>query len=240
VQVAFGGSPSALALGASSYTGVDPLDPTGNFASHTGTGNAPQSLSVSVAIQAGDYTVDVLCGSSSGGAPSPGVGALQSQRWRRSTGDLTGVGSTQPNVTSDGRATMSWTLDGSGSIDWSIATVPLNPAPPAPDAGPDVAPDLAPDLGEPDLPVDLAPDLPPEDAAPEDAAPDAGAPDQAEDAAVPDVALPTDDVAPGTVDVNWRVGCACRTGGRSGGVWPVAIVLLAVWRRRWTRTRRLR
>jgi hypothetical protein len=115
VQVTFSGSPSAVAVGASSFTGVDPQDPTDPFASHTGGGNPPQSLSVSVAIQAGDYTVDVLCSTSSNGAPSPTVGSLQTQRWRRSTGILTGVASTQPNVTSDGRATMSWTLDGPGA-----------------------------------------------------------------------------------------------------------------------------
>src|SRR5262249_54236627 len=146
---------------------------TDSFASHTGTGNAPQDLSVSVAISAGDFTVDVLCGASSAGAPTPKTGALQTQRWRHSGSTLTGVGSTQPNVTSDGRATMSWTLDGSGSIAWSIATVPLNPAPaaPPPDAGPDGAPDVAPDLAadtaEPDLAADLAADVT------EDTAPDA-------------------------------------------------------------------
>jgi MYXO-CTERM domain-containing protein len=249
VQVSFSGSPSSVAVGATSYTGVDPRDPTGNFASHSGSGGGPQSLSVSVAIQAGDYTVDVLCGASNAGAPNPSVGALQTQRWRRSNGTLTGVGSSQPNITSDGRATMSWTLDGPGTIDWSISTVPLNPAPPPPppDAGPDLAPDVAPDLA-PDVSADLPPDLAEPDLAAdlpgEDAAPDAEADagvvrDAAEEDAGPDLPPEEEDAASGMVDVNLKVGCACRAGGRAGGAWPALLLVgLLLRRRALPRTRR--
>jgi MYXO-CTERM domain-containing protein len=246
MQINFSNGPSVVVAAVSSYTGVDSRNPTDPFASHTGTGGGPQDLSVSVAIDAGDFTVDVLCGASSGGAPSPKAGALQTQRWRRSSSTLLGVGSTQPNITSDGRATMSWTLDGPGTIDWSIATVPLNPAPapPPPDAGPDLAPDVAPDVA-PDLAGDLAPDVAPDLPAPEDVAevePDAGVADTGD--AAPDVAAPEQDsevVGPQMVDVNLRVGCACRTGGRAGGGALPLLLLATLWfrrRRSWTDRRR--
>ena len=244
VKVTLSGSPTVVA-GASSYTGVNPRDPTGNYASHTGNGNAPQSLSVSVAIDANDYTVDVLCGAGAGSAPTTKAGPDQTQRWQRSSGKVTGVGSTQPN-TRGGRATMSWTLGGSGNIDWSISTTPLNPLPPPPpppppdagvdgspdvgfDVGSDVAPDSGPDIPEPDASPDL-----PDDATPADAAADVSEPTEA---AAPVDAEDSPDVAPQTAEVHLRVGCACRTGGADqGGAWPLLLAIAGwiAWRRRAT------
>jgi MYXO-CTERM domain-containing protein len=238
VKLTLSGSPT-VAVGASSYTGVNPQDPTGNYASHTGNGNAPQSLSVSVAIDANDYTVDVLCGAGAGSAPTPKAGADQTQRWRRSSGKVTGVGSTQPN-TRGGRATMSWTLDGSGNIDWSISTTPLNPLPPPPppplpDAGPDTSPDVSADLATDSVPDALEPDASPDladDTVPADAAEDVAEPPEA---ASPADAEVSPDAAPQTAEVHLRVGCACRTGGADrGGAWSLLLAIAGwiAWRRR--------
>jgi MYXO-CTERM domain-containing protein len=226
---------SALAVGASSYSGVDPRDPTGPFASHTGNGSSPQDLSTSAAIDAGDFTVDVLCGTSSSGAPTPSAGSGQTQRWRRSTATMTGVGSSQQN-NSGGRATMSWTLTGSGNIDWSIATFVLNPSPAPPDAAPDVGPDVMPDLSQ-DLAADLAPDLAADLASPDLAEPDAAqdaALDAAADAGEADAA-PDAEVTPAIAEYRLRVGCACRTGGPpSGGGLLLVVVVVAFHRGRRT------
>jgi MYXO-CTERM domain-containing protein len=236
LHVVFGGGPSGYVVAPSWYSGVDPRDPTGPFASHTGSGDSPQDLSTSVANEANDFTVDVLCGTGSG-APTPAAGSGQTQRWRRSMGNLTGVGSSQQN-NSGGRATMSWTLTGSGSIDWSIATFPLKPAPPGPDAAADAPPDVMPDATEPDVAADLAPPDLAEDTTPADLAEPDAEPDRAADLAgdlPPEEDAGPDDVAPATADYHLRVGCACRTGGAepAGAAMPVLVgALLALVRRR--------
>jgi MYXO-CTERM domain-containing protein len=241
VSIKLGGDPRDMVAGATSYTGVDQAAPLGRFASHTGTDNAPVSLETSVAIEAGDYAVDVVCGTG-GAPPDTKAGSGQTERWGHGQGTLGAAGSTQPNG-SAGRANMAWTLGGSGAIDWTIATAALKPAP-VPDAGVDAmvdaqSPDAAVDASA-DV-VDSAPDAEPPivDAAAE-AAPDLGAPDLvAPEGPAPDVApaeVPPPAQDAGEVhDVRLRVGCACDLGGASegpGGGWLVLLALVAISARR--------
>jgi MYXO-CTERM domain-containing protein len=252
------GNPAGVIAGASSFVGVDQARPVGAFGSHTGTDNAPASAEVSVANAADDLTFDIVCGTSAA-APSPDPGQGQSQRWERTRGTLAAAGSTQLNA-SAGRANMTWTLNGNGSIEWAIATAPLKPAPP-PDAGPDVAPDLAPDVApdlerdrpEPETAIDLAApeDLvevaPPEEAAVAeadaavDAAPDVAAPDLGRELPPPPADAPEEEDGGRRRDVRLQVGCACQTGGPAGGGAAGLVLLalaLALGRRRFSEGRR--
>jgi hypothetical protein len=232
VSIELDGDPQSVVAGAASLTGVDQASPRGRFASHTGTNDSPVSLETSVAIAGGDYTVDVVCGSG-GAAPDTKAGAGQTERWGRAQGTLGAAGSTQTNA-SAGRANMAWTLKGAGSIDWTIATAALKPAPVAasgPDAGSDAGPDVAPML-------DAAPDLADSftdaaaEALPPDGAADLVPADAAAEVEAIDVATPAEDAGE-THDVELRVGCACRTGGPGeGGGWILALVLAALSVRR--------
>jgi hypothetical protein len=233
VTLVASGNASAVIAGASSYVGVDPARPVGPFASHAGTDNAPASAEVSVANTADDLTFDIVCGTGAA-APTPNQGPGQSTRWERTRGNLAAAGSTQLNAGS-GRANMSWTLNGNGAIEWTIATAPLKPAPPL-DAGPDSALDSAPDLA-PDLAIDdSVPEAAVEVAAPEDLV-DVAPP--AEAAVLPDAAdlvgqppppadAPEEDEGASRRDVRLQVGCACDAGGAPGGGTGLMLLVMAL------------
>lgn len=114
---------TAVAAGATSFSGVDQTAPLGTKNS---SGNSSTTASVVVSSAIGELVVDAV--SATGDASTLTVGGGQTQRWNNKTGtsggDAIGAGSTADGAAS---VTMSWTLGVSKS--WAVIAVPLKPAP---------------------------------------------------------------------------------------------------------------
>ena len=107
-----------IVVGVTTFTEVHQSSPLGTF---NGAQNSSSTPSVNISSAVGELVFDVISVRSSS---SLTVGSGQTQRWNTNTGsEIWGGGSTKSGA---GTTTMSWTP--SGSVDWAIGGVSIQPA----------------------------------------------------------------------------------------------------------------
>ena len=106
-------------IGAVTYAGVDPSEPTGAFGSATGSSSTPTAT---VASQAGDVVIGVVAGPSTSNYSATGGGT---PLWslRPFSGQTAGAGQAKPGA--DSSVALSWS---GSSAPWAVGGVALKPA----------------------------------------------------------------------------------------------------------------